>query len=131
MEGLVDQEERDATIAQAKELLNRLRADARFVDMDSTAERRHEIPYSILGDSGLPSMGVIDLIYRGGDLQWNIVDFKTDDIQDDAQFLQLIEQYSKQIVRYRESFQRLLGQSAESWLCFLNYGSNVRWERIL
>jgi ATP-dependent helicase/nuclease subunit A len=130
MEGLVDQEERDATIAQAKELLNRLRADARFVDMDSTAIRRHEIPYSILGDSGLPSMGVIDLIYRGTDRKWNIVDFKTDDIQDDAQFLQLIEQYSKQIVRYREAVRQLLGQSAESWLCFLNYGSNVRWERI-
>ena len=49
MEGLVDQEERDVTIAQAKELLNRFRADARFVDMDSTAERRHEIPLQYSG----------------------------------------------------------------------------------
>jgi ATP-dependent exoDNAse (exonuclease V) beta subunit len=98
--------------------------------MDSAAERCHEIPYSLLGDNDLPSTGVIDLVYRGTDSTWNIVDFKTDDIQDDAQFSQLLGQYSKQIVRYRESFQRLLGQSAESWLCFLNYGSNVRWERI-
>jgi len=130
MEGLVDQEERDETIAQAKELLNRFRADARFVDIDSSAERRHEIPYTLLGDNDLPSMGVIDLVYRGTDSTWHIVDFKTDDIQDDAQFSQLIEQYSKQVVRYREAVQQLHGQSAESWLCFLNYGSTVRWERI-
>ena len=131
MEGLVDQAERDVTIAQAKELLSRFRADPRYGEIDSAPERRHEIPYSRQLDNGLPSTGVIDLLYRGTDRKWHIVDFKTDDVQGDAQFSQLIEQYSKQVVRYREAVRQLLGQSAESWLCFLNYGRQVQWERIL
>ena len=53
MEGLVDQEEREATIAQAKDLLERFRADPRFGDMDSAVERHHEIPYSRQEENGL------------------------------------------------------------------------------
>ncbi len=129
MEGLVDQEEREITIAQAKDLLSRFRADARFSEID-TSQRRHEIPYSIMTDNGLPSTGAIDLIYQGKDARWQIVDFKTDDIQTDAEFSELKENYTKQIIRYRESFQRLLGQPAKAWLCFLNYASAVRWEQV-
>jgi ATP-dependent helicase/nuclease subunit A len=130
MEGLVDQAEREVTLAQAKEILGRFRADPRCGEITSAPERRHEVPYSILGDSGLPVMGVIDLIYRGRDRAWRIVDFKTDDIQNDAQFLELMKKYSGQVIRYRENFQRLSGHSGEAWLCFLNYGSTVRWEQI-
>ena len=93
-------------------------------------ERRHEIPYGMPGVSDLPSMGVIDLVYRVNDRGWIIVDFKTDDIRDDAEFEKVKGKYASQIHRYREAFRRLLGQPAESWLCFLNYNTHIRWEKI-
>ncbi len=131
MEGLVDIEERDLTLEQAKELLARLRADPRFAEINTAVERRHEIPYGLPGASDLPSMGVIDLVYRVNEGEWNIVDFKTDDVRDDSEFEKVKGKYASQILRYREAFRRLLGRPAESWLCFLNHEAQIRWEKIL
>ena len=108
----------------------RFRADPHYGEIDSALERRHEIPYSRQLDNGMPSTGVIDLVYRGTDMRWRIVDYKTDEIQDDAQFTELVEKYTPQIIRYRESFMQLLSQPAETWLCFLNYTNQVRWEQV-
>jgi ATP-dependent helicase/nuclease subunit A len=129
MEGLVDQDERDMTIAQAKELLNRFRTDSRFEEINSAPERHHEVPYSRMLDNGLPTTGIIDLVYRKSD-QWQIVDFKTDHIENETQCNELRDKYASQVIRYHESFKRLAGHAAESWICFLNFGNQIHWERI-
>lgn len=128
MEGLVDLGQYDLTVAQAKALLNRFRGDARFAEIDA-AERFHEVPYSRIMENSVSTTRVIDLVYRKAD-KWQIVDFKTDEIEDGARFSALKEKYTPQVVRYREDFQRLVGQAPESWLCFMNYANSVRWERV-
>lgn len=128
MSGLVEESERELTLTQTMELLARFRAAPRFSEIDSATERRHEIPYSLLGSEGLPATGVIDLIYRVSGGRWQIVDFKSDQVADAGAFEGMKRTYFPQLQRYRSAFGRLLGQPAEAWLCCLNYFGSVRWE---
>jgi ATP-dependent exoDNAse (exonuclease V) beta subunit len=57
-----------------------------------------------------------------------IVEFKTDDVRDEAGLARLLarEDYLAQADRYRAAVERLLGQRPEVKLCLLNYGGQVR-----
>ena len=69
--------------------------------------------------------GYIDLLYRSK-VGWQVVDFKTDVIRNDATRTKLIEQYKFQLLRYEKAFSSLLGQSAQVSLCFLDDNNMVR-----
>jgi ATP-dependent exoDNAse (exonuclease V) beta subunit len=74
---------------------------------------------------------VIDLIYRGADRRWRIVDFKSDAVETEPQLSKLTGEYTNQVVRYCEAVRHLLDEPAEGWLCFLNYEACVRWEKVV
>ena len=75
--------------------------------------------------------GIIDLAVKAGD-EWTIIDYKTDALQvgeTQEQFeSRLREQYSPQIMLYREILQRMgLGKVKEMYLCAIAlYGAMIR-----
>ena len=93
----------------------------------------HEVPYSLVVEagvagagSGLLESGIIDALYlRDG--AWTIVEFKTDDIEDEAGLEQLLERedYLAQAARYVRAVERLLGQRPRAILCLLNYAGRA------
>jgi hypothetical protein len=72
--GLLDAQEAGRHVAQAHELLGRLREDSRWPTLDR-AQRYHEVPYSF------PQWGNDQRVYRsaglGGMGTWQVIDFKT------------------------------------------------------
>ena len=129
--GLVDPADIAEHICEAELLLARFRADPRWPDLDA-AQRWHEVPYSVLRE-GKPSTGFIDLLYwpsQATSATWCIVDFKTDRVTAEPELGSLIERYSRQILRYRQSISPLLRGSVHTTLCFLDYCNSVRWENV-
>jgi ATP-dependent helicase/nuclease subunit A len=53
--------------------------------------------------------GVIDLVYKGGDGSWTIVDYKTDDVSTPARRQALDALYGKQLDAYAAAFERIAG----------------------
>ena len=92
------------------------------------ARRLSEIPYSLLVDGRVES-GIIDALYQCG-AEWTLVEFKTDDVRDQADLTRLLaeEDYLAQAGRYLAAAERLLGQRPRFALCMLNYAGGVRVE---
>jgi ATP-dependent exoDNAse (exonuclease V) beta subunit len=76
---------------------------------------------------GRVESGVLDALYRRG-AEWTIVEFKTDDVRDQAGLDRLLEQegYRAQAERYRAAAERLLGSRPRLIFCLLNFAGSVR-----
>jgi ATP-dependent exoDNAse (exonuclease V) beta subunit len=110
-------------------LLARFKTDARWPEMD-TADRHHEVPYSLVQGEREVN-GFIDLLYCGPDDHWRIIDFKTDVIADEAGLEKLLEQgYRRQLQRYQAAVLTLLGQRTQTTLGLLDYAGGVRWKLV-
>jgi ATP-dependent helicase/nuclease subunit A len=116
--GLVNEKMRRKTVDRVSDLLSRLRQHPIWEDINSTSERHSELPYSYMAEGKVENR-VIDLLYRS-DTGWQILDFKTDAIQDAEYRAQLLEQYTPQLQRYGDVVQRMLGESVTARLCFLD-----------
>jgi ATP-dependent helicase/nuclease subunit A len=118
--GLTDSAEIHATLSEVRRLLERLRVHPLFAEMD-TAERHHEIPYYLPGDTG-----IIDLLYRA-EAGWFLVDFKTDELrsEEDVQAVIRREGYDRQVARYAQAAASRLGVRAKMRLVFLNVNNNL------
>ena len=126
-EGLVQPEQAELTVQEARELLSRFRAEPRWAEIDGSPERRHEVPYSLSTSDGL-STGYIDLLYRDRAGCWHIVEFKTEAATSDLDIeLMLKGKQGKQVRRYLGAVHHLLGGDVDAVLCLLNYNGNVRW----
>ena len=109
---------------RAVELLKRLQAYPLWAEVDAALERFHEVPYArMLGSRA--ETGYIDLLYRTVD-GWQVLDFKTDAIQNDAELEDLVIKYTGQMRRYREVVTSMLGQPARTRLVFLDVLGQVR-----
>jgi len=126
--GLTAEAEIRAAIQESRQLLERLRADKLFTELDA-AERHHEVRYD------LPNgRGIIDLLYRT-EASWFIIDFKTDEVRSDAEAQSAIRQngYDRQVARYDEAISNQLkartepGRSvkAKTRLVFLNVNNHL------
>jgi len=116
--GLSSSAQRVEAIRRTVELLERLRAHPLWDEIDSSQERYHEVPYSrMVGERA--ETGYIDLLYRASD-GWQVVDFKTDSIRSDTVREKLTEQYRRQMNRYENAVETLLGQIPKSRICFLD-----------
>lgn len=116
--GLADKVLREAAANEALELLGRLATHPLRAEIDSAQEVYHELPYTrLVGDH--TETGYIDLVYRSGD-SWQIVDFKTDYIENTKRLDVLIEEYAPQLRRYQQVVEELLGINAEARICFLD-----------
>jgi ATP-dependent helicase/nuclease subunit A len=118
--GLTDLAEIHATIGEVRRLLERLRSHPLYAEIDA-AERHHEIPYHLPGDTG-----IIDLLYHT-DAGWFLVDFKTDELRSDeeAWFVIRRDGYDRQVARYAEAAASSLGVQANMRLVFLNVNNGL------
>jgi ATP-dependent helicase/nuclease subunit A len=118
--GLTDPAEIHAALDEVRRLLERLRAHSLYAEIDA-AERHHEIPYYLPGDTG-----IIDLLYHT-EADWFLVDFKTDELhsEEEAQVVIRREGYDRQVARYAEAAASRLGVRAKMRLVFLNVKNNL------
>ena len=118
--GLTDPTEIHATLDEVRRLLERLRAHPLYAEIDA-AERHHEVPYYLPGDTG-----IIDLLYHT-EAGWVLVDFKTDELrsEEEAQVVIRREGYDRQVAHYAEAAASRLGVRAKMRLVFLNVKNNI------
>ena len=121
--GLVDPREINATVSEVRRLLERFRAHELYVEMDAV-ERFHEVPYTFQRN-GRGETGVIDVLYQVGG-EWQIVDFKTDEIRDEARLSGKVSEYREQVARYEDAVRALVHAPARARLCFLDVRGTVR-----
>jgi ATP-dependent helicase/nuclease subunit A len=125
--GIVQEEQRQQLIQQATVLLERLQAHPIWAEINSSAERHHEIPYTLkIGNK--TETGYIDLLYRNTD-RWKIIEFKTDPIYSPEQKRELLMQYTSQVQRYKRAVSQFLGTDAEVNICFLDDHGEVVLEK--
>jgi ATP-dependent exoDNAse (exonuclease V) beta subunit len=94
----------------------------------STAERHHEVPYSLTLD-GQTHSGIIDLLFRPSpDAAWTIVEFKTDRLPEGTDLAVHAQQkgYDRQVQGYVQAVTQQLGTRPEVLLVFLNVGQSVQ-----
>jgi ATP-dependent exoDNAse (exonuclease V) beta subunit len=118
--GLTDPAEIRATLGEVRRLLERLRAHPLYAEID-TADRHHEVPYYLPGDTG-----IIDLLYHT-EAGWFLVDFKTDELRSEEEARVVIRRqgYDRQAARYAEAAASRLGVRAKMRLVFLNVKNNL------
>jgi ATP-dependent helicase/nuclease subunit A len=120
--GLTDPAEIHATLSEVRRLLERFRAHPLYAEIDA-AERHHEIPYHLSGDTG-----IIDLLYRT-EAGWFLVDFKTDELRSDDEARIVIQRdgYDRQVARYAQAVASSLGVQVKIRLVFLdvNHGLSI------
>ncbi|MBW6467336.1 MAG: UvrD-helicase domain-containing protein, partial [Brevefilum sp.] len=121
--GLVNESQRADAIDQAVERLERLRQHPLWAQIDTAAERHHELPYAVQVGRGTENR-FIDLLYRDGD-SWRIIDFKTDPIHTPGYREELLLRYSPQVLRYQHAVKQLLGVDAKASICFLDDNGQV------
>jgi ATP-dependent helicase/nuclease subunit A len=123
--GLTDHAEIQATIDEVRRMLRRFQAHPLYAEVKQ-ADRLHEVPYALPGDSG-----VIDLLYRSGST-WTIVDFKTDEVRSIAEMHDTIERqaYAAQVRHYIDAIALPIGQQPRGRLVFLRVGNTVQVEEI-
>jgi ATP-dependent exoDNAse (exonuclease V) beta subunit len=98
-------------------------------EIASAEIRRHEIPYAVSLPDGTINRGVVDLLYKN-ELGWRMVDFKTDELRDESEFLEVKNEYLHTMERYQQALQITLRETPVVILCFLSYKGTVRTARI-
>ena len=123
--GLTDHGEIAEAMSEARRLLARFQQHPLYAKL-AAAERHHELPYSVELAEG-PHSGIIDLLYRA-DGRWTVVEFKTDELRatDDLKAHIIAKKYDRQVRRYVEAVECLLGERPRALLVFLNVGRQVR-----
>jgi ATP-dependent helicase/nuclease subunit A len=123
--GLADPRQIGDAVRRCGQLLLRFRGDALYLEMHTAARRLHEVPYSLEVDGQMES-GIIDALYQTAEL-WTIVEFKTDQVRDQAELDRLLdkEDYLAQTRRYLAATEQLLGCRPLIVLCLLNYAGTV------
>ncbi|MDD3840442.1 MAG: UvrD-helicase domain-containing protein [Clostridia bacterium] len=94
-----------------------------YREFKNAEERYAEVPISCsMDDTGQVIFnGTIDLVFRQGD-GWVIVDYKTDNAEEDHQFQQLAQWYSEQIKTYCRVWEKLTGQRVKAGYIYFTCG---------
>ncbi|HPH95900.1 MAG TPA: UvrD-helicase domain-containing protein [Anaerolineaceae bacterium] len=116
--GLTEKAQKDKAVQLAAWLLSRLGQHPLRREIENTSKRYHELPYSRMVP-GHAETGYLDILYRTSQ-GWQVVDFKTDAIRSDKDREKLIAQYQRQIQRYADAVNSLLGERPRVRLCFLD-----------
>jgi len=124
-EGIAQADQIRTAMAEATQLLSRLRQHPIQQEIETALERYHEVPYTVMAGKHAES-GYIDLLYRTP-AGWQIIDFKTDAIHSDQQRISLISEYQKQLIRYRNAITKLLNAIPHANICFLDDKGEVRF----
>jgi ATP-dependent exoDNAse (exonuclease V) beta subunit len=118
-EGLVDDDQRGRAVREAEALLLRFWNLPLRKEIEQAEGRYHELPYTRRRAEGGMDTGAIDLLYLHQG-RWKLVDFKTDEIEDEQTLKQAVERYHPQLGRYAEAVRDLLKTPVSLEICFLN-----------
>jgi ATP-dependent helicase/nuclease subunit A len=123
--GITDAHQITDAVRRTRQLLVRFQSHSLYREMDGAERRLHEAPYSLMVGKRVES-GIIDALYRCNGA-WNIVEFKTTRIKDQADLDRLLaeEDYVAQAQRYLNATKQLLGKPSRFVLCMLNYAGRV------
>ena len=116
--GLAQSDQCSAAVRHALDFLTRLQNHPLREEIEASSERYHEMPYSRAVNDHAET-GYLDLLYCSSD-GWQIVDFKTDSIRSAAQHAELVSVYTRQMHRYTSAVETLIGQKAQTRICFLD-----------
>ena len=114
-------------VSRVSRLLARFQAHPLYARL-STAERHHELPYTVVVDGQVQS-GIIDLLFRTSPtITWTIAEFKTDRLPEEADLWQYIRQkgYDRQVAAYRQAIRQQLDATPQILLVYLNVGQSVQ-----
>jgi ATP-dependent helicase/nuclease subunit A len=117
--GLAEPAQRMEAMRLAEILLVRLQQHPLWQEIDQAQERYHEVPYARFAAKNRLDTGYIDLLYRHQG-EWQIVDFKTDNLHSATERQAAIEKYRPQMRRYAQAALDLLREPARVRLCFLD-----------
>jgi ATP-dependent exoDNAse (exonuclease V) beta subunit len=128
--GVVDPGQLRHAARHSRKLLERFQDHELFREMDTADRRLHEVPYSRIVE-GRVENGIIDALYLR-DATWTVVEFKTDELEDQADLDRLLERedYLTQAQRYVAAVEHLMGQRPRSILCLLDYDGRMRLEQL-
>ncbi len=114
---------------RVRKLLEGFQESELYLRMEKANALWHEVPFSVPAGAGSYQRGTIDALFLEGD-RWVLVEFKTDRIRDEKQYLAVWHEkdYQSQVAGYLEAAEMLLGQRPEPIMCFLNYKGKVRLE---
>lgn len=122
--GLVDPGQRQAAMQAAAEMLGRLEQHALWAEIRSAEQAQREIPFTTFDRSGQVQSGQIDLLWRNAE-GWQIVDFKTDALADEADRIEATDRHRGQVERYVRAAANILGEPPRGHLCFLDSAGRV------
>lgn len=125
--GLTDVATVGIALHRVTELLARFQAHPLYAQL-STAERHHEVPYSVTFE-GRTRSGLIDLMFRASPAEaWTIAEFITDRLPDNVDLHQhaLETGYDHRAVTYRQVIAQQMDARSQTLLVFLNVGQAVR-----
>jgi ATP-dependent exoDNAse (exonuclease V) beta subunit len=127
--GLLDAKRLGDAVAKTGLLLRRFQEHPLYAEMAAAEKRLHEVPYTLMDEEGRLEQGIVDASYLQNGL-WTVVDFKTDQVKEAADFARLAEKrgYREQLQRYGSAVARLAGQQPRTFLCLLNYAGRVYLE---
>ena len=123
-EGLLEEGLIQKALTEAETLLRHFQGHPLFREIDTAAERHHEVPYVGAGPQGDAEWGFMDCLYRTPD-GWVLVDFKTDRLRDQAGLEEKAAEYLDQLLRYRQAASRLLSAAPRALMCFLNVERSI------
>ncbi len=115
-EGVLE-DDLEAVVEQALRPLERLRLSTLYRKIDAAGERYSEVPFSLETASGV-LYGVIDLLYRDGQGQWHVLDWKSEWLAS-KQRAEQIAGHLPQMAVYAEAVRRIVGVEPVVSLCFL------------
>jgi ATP-dependent helicase/nuclease subunit A len=125
--GLTDPVSIQTALRRVARLLTRFQSHPLYAEM-STAERHHEVPYSVILN-GQPRNGLIDLLFRPSPkVGWTIAEFKTDRLSETTDLTAHVQQqgYDRQVQDYVQAITGQMGISPGVLLVFLNAGNSIR-----
>ena len=99
-------------------MLNNLRRQPIFKEIDGATERYTELPFWLHSPPGVID-GVIDLLYRDQGGNWNLVDWKTERVNGER-VEELRREYSSQLAWYARAVTDIIGSVHQVSLVFLN-----------
>jgi ATP-dependent helicase/nuclease subunit A len=122
-EGILDPGSVNGAVRQARRLLANLRGAPIYARVQAAVERHRELPFSL--DSQFGSLqGVIDLLFRESDGEWQLVDWKTEWAPPGG-LDTLAASHRLQMAVYAAAARRALGKPVTVSICFLSSGARV------
>jgi ATP-dependent helicase/nuclease subunit A len=117
-EGLREVASISQAVRRTSGMLSNLRRHPLYISIQDVVERFTELPFLLHTDEGVME-GVIDLLYCDARGIWNLIDWKTEQVNQQP-LEELSREYHMQLELYARAVESFLGERPRVYLCFLN-----------